>query len=176
MIASEINDHPESYEEAIPSSDAYKWRNAIGTELEQIVAYNTREKCNIHAHRKVISTKFVFKNRRNSAGEVARYKVRYVAYDFKQKFVINFEETHAPVVDYDAALTVFSHFYSKRAELRQVDFVTAFLNGNIEEEIYVNLQSAYDSSGTTYKLRKSLYGLKHSPRNWYKKLCETLHH
>ena len=57
MIASEINDDPESYQEAMASSDASKWRKAIDTELEQIMAHNTLEKCNIHTDRKAISTK-----------------------------------------------------------------------------------------------------------------------
>ena len=56
-----------------------------------------------------------------------------------QQFGIDFEHTYAPVVDYDAALSVLSHFSCKRASLQQVDFLTAFLNGDVEEEIHVTL-------------------------------------
>ncbi len=58
--------------------------------------------------------------------------------------------------------------------MHQVDFVTAFLNGGIEEEIYITLPCAYYPSKATYKLFKSLYGLKQSPRNCYKTLRNIL--
>ena len=118
--------------------------------------------------------KVFFKKKLNSHGEVARFKTRLVVHGYKQKFEVDIPDTYAPVVDYEAALTVLYALIGQGAKVHQVDFVTAFLNGDIEEEISITLPGAYDTSGATYKLFRSLYGLNQSPRNWYKKLRNIL--
>ena len=174
QIASDASTDPETYEEAMASADADKWKEALAIELAQIEAHGTWTPCEVPRDRKALTTKFVFKKKLNSAGEVARYKVRLVVHGYKQKFGVDYGETYAPVVDYDVALSILSSYAARGAEIHQVDFVTAFLNGDIEEEVYVQLPAEYDKRGNTYKLEKSLYGLKQSPRNWHMKLCSIL--
>lgn len=90
------------------------------------------------------------------------------------KFGVDFWDTYAPVVEYDVALTALGYFTIKGAKTHQVVYVTAILNGDMDEDIYITLPPDFDKRKTLCKLKKSLYGLKESPRNWYRKLCEIL--
>ncbi|WVZ76570.1 hypothetical protein U9M48_024535 [Paspalum notatum var. saurae] len=108
-----------------------------------------------------IGTKWVFKNKQGEDGMVVRNKARLVAQGFCQKEGIDYEETFAPVAP------------SKGFKLQQMDVKSAFLNGFIEEEVYVRQPPGFESArfpDRVYKLRKALYGPKQAPRAWYARL------
>ena len=130
------------------------------------------------AGRKAIGCKWVFKIKRGADGEVERYKARLVAKGFSQKEGIDYNETFAPVAKFTSIRLLLAIAATLDLDLHQMDAVTAFLNGEIEEDIYMQLPDGYNntnSSNKVCKLRKALYGLKQSPRAWYLKLDHKLH-
>jgi hypothetical protein len=112
---------------------------------------------------KPIGTKWVWKNKEGKKGEVVRNKSRLVAQGFSQKEGIDYEETFAPVARLEAIRILLAFFVAKGFKLHQMDVKSAFLNGVLEEEVYVRQPPGFESEKyplRVYKLRKALYGLK----------------
>jgi hypothetical protein len=115
----------------------------------------------------------VWKNKEGEKGEVVRNKSRLVAQGFSQKEGINYEETFALVARLEAIRILLVFSVAKGFKLHQMDVKSAFLNGVLEEEVYVRQPSRFESEKyphRVYKLRKALYGLKQTPRAWYDRL------
>ncbi|WVZ76222.1 hypothetical protein U9M48_024211 [Paspalum notatum var. saurae] len=124
-----------------------------------------------------IGTKWVFKNKQGENGMVVKNKARLVAHGFCQKEGIDYEETFARVARLEAIRILLAFAASKRFKLQQMDVKSAFLNGFIEEEVYVRQPPGFESArflDRVYKLRKALYGLKQAPRAWYARLKSFL--
>ncbi|WVZ93507.1 hypothetical protein U9M48_039479 [Paspalum notatum var. saurae] len=124
-----------------------------------------------------IGTKWVFKNKQGEDGMVVRNKARLVAQGFCQKEGIDYEETFAPVARLEATRILLAFAAFKGFKLQQMDVKSAFLNGFIEEEVYVRQPPGFESArfpNRVYKLRKALYGLKQAPRAWYARLKSFL--
>ncbi|WVZ96893.1 hypothetical protein U9M48_042473 [Paspalum notatum var. saurae] len=114
-----------------------------------------------------IGTKWVFKNKQGEDGMVVRNKARLVAQGFCQKERIDYEETFALVARFEAIRILLAFAVSKDFKLQQMDVKSAFLNGFIEEEVYVKQPPGFESArfpDRVYKLRNALYGLKQDPR------------
>jgi hypothetical protein len=112
-----------------------------------------------------------------SNGLVVRNKARLVAQGYCQKEGIDYEETFAPVVRLEAIRILLSFAASKGFKLFEMDVKSAFLNGYIEEEVYVRQPPGFESSkfpNHVFKLQKALYGLKQAPRAWYERLKSFL--
>jgi hypothetical protein len=104
---------------------------------------------------------------------VVRNKSRLVAQGFSQKEVIDYEETFAPVAYLEAIRILLSFSAAKGFRLYQMDVKSAFLNGFLEEEVYVRQPPGFESvefPDQVYKLRKALYVLKQAPMAWYGRL------
>ncbi|WVZ96998.1 hypothetical protein U9M48_042569 [Paspalum notatum var. saurae] len=117
-----------------------------------------------------IGTKWVFKNRQGENGMIVRNKARLVAQGFCQKEGIDYEETFAPVARLEAIRILLAFAASKSFKLQQMDVKSAFLNGFIEEEVYVRQPPGFESArfpDRVYKLRKALYA-------WYARLKSFL--
>ncbi|WVZ63382.1 hypothetical protein U9M48_013019 [Paspalum notatum var. saurae] len=100
-----------------------------------------------------------------------------IAQGFCQKEGIDYEETSAPVARLEAIRILLAFAASKGFKLQQMDVKSAFLNGFIEEEVYVRHPPGFESArflDRVYKLRKALYGLKQAPRAWYARLKSFL--
>jgi hypothetical protein len=105
----------------------------------------------------------VWKNKEGEKGEVVRNKSRLVAQGFSQKEGIDYEDTFAPVACLEAIRILLAFFVPKGFKLHQIDVKSAFLNGVLEEEVYVRQPLRFESEKyphRMYKLRKALYGLK----------------
>jgi hypothetical protein len=122
---------------------------------------------------KPIGTKWVWKNKEGKNGEVVRNKSRLVAQGYIQKEGIDYEETFAPAAHLKAIRILLAFSVTKGFRLYQKDVKSVFLNGFLEEEVYVSQPYGFESVEflhRMYKLRKALYGLKQAPRAWYGKL------
>jgi hypothetical protein len=114
-----------------------------------------------------IGTNWVFKNKQSEDGVVMRNKARLVAQGFCQKEGVDFEETFAPMDRIEAIRMLLAYAVSKGFKLYQMDVKSAFMNGYIEEEVYVRQPSGFENPkypNHVYKLHKALYGLKQAPR------------
>ena len=127
--------------------------------------------------RKPVGSRWVFKVKRNEHGEVERYKARLVAQGFTQVKGADYDETFSPVARLESLRTLVALSVQKGLQLHQVDITTAFLNGILEEEVYMHQPEVFVSKGQEHlvcKLKRSLYGLKQSPRCWNSTLDEFL--
>jgi hypothetical protein len=122
---------------------------------------------------KPIGTKWVWKNKKGQNGEVVRNKSRLVAQGYCQKEGIDYEKTFAPVPHLEAIRILLAFSVAKGFKLYQMDVKSAFLNGFLEEEVYVKQPPGFESvefPHKVYRLRKVLYGLKQAPHAWYGRL------
>jgi hypothetical protein len=121
----------------------------------------------------VIRTKWVFKNKQGKDGEVVRNKSRLVAQGYSQVEVLDFGETFSPIAYLEAIRILLAFAASKGFKLYQMDMKSAFLNGVIQEEVYVKHPLGFESlkyPDRVYKLSKALYRLKQVPRAWYARI------
>ena len=120
----------------------------------------------------MLPCKWVFKKKFTSPNATPKYKARLVAKGFKQEYGIDFEEIFSPVVKMTTLRVMLALAATENLELAQMDVKTAFLHGDLDEEIYMAQPEGFEKSGKEHmvcKLRKSLYGLKQAPRQWYHK-------
>jgi hypothetical protein len=174
---------PLTYSEATQSADAPQWIDAVNSELKAHQENGTWSLVERNPGVKTIDSKWVFKLMRNPEGDVYRYKARLCARGFLQQRGVDYNETFAPVVRYDSIRVLLALVAAEDLELAQFDIQTAFLHGQLEEEIYMEVpkglsgekQSKSARKSAVCKLNKSLYGLKQAPRCWNKKFSAFLH-
>ena len=127
--------------------------------------------------KQVIGTKWVFRNKLDEGGIIIRNKARLVAKGYNQEEGINFDETYAPVARLEAIRLLLAYACTMDFKLYQMDVKSAFLNGYIQEEVYVDQPPGFENfeyPNHVYKLKKALYGLKQAPRAWYERLSKFL--
>ena len=128
-------------------------------------------------HRKVIGVKWVYRTKLNADGSVNKYKARLVVKGYSQVFGVDFSETFAPVARLDTIRMLLALTAQKGWKTYQLDVKSAFLNGYLQEEIYVEQPEGFQVKGQeekVYLLKKALYGLKQAPRAWYSRIDEHL--
>ena len=170
---------PASYKQALRSPQAEQWKAAMETEYDALTSRKTWRLVPRPAGRKLVDSKWVFKLKRNPDGSIARYKARLVARGFTQEHGVDYQETFAPTVKVAAIriiLALAAHF---DWDVEQMDVVTAFLEADIAEDIYMRQPEGYrqvDQHGEELvcKVLKSIYGLKQAPRNWNKTVSAWL--
>jgi hypothetical protein len=125
----------------------------------------------------VIGTKWVFRNKQDENGVVTKNKARLVAKGYTQVEGLDFGETYAPVISLEAIRILLAFATHHNFKLHQMDVKSAFLNGPISEEVYVEQPPGFEDPqfpNHIFKLHKALYGLKQAPRAWYECLKEFL--
>ena len=165
------SDEPKSIAEAMRRPDAAQWSAAVESELGNLTGKGTWEEAVLPAGRKVIGCKWVLKTKTDADGNVIKYKARLVAQGFSQQPGIDFEETFAPVGRSTSLRILLTLAAAHNLEIHQADVEGAYLNGDLDRDIYMKIPQAYnqlDSSCNALKLRKTLYGLKQSGREWWK--------
>nr|GFA33188.1 retrovirus-related Pol polyprotein from transposon TNT 1-94 [Tanacetum cinerariifolium] len=119
----------------------------------------------------IIALKWIYKVKLDEYGDVLKNKARLVAKGYRQEEGIDFEESFAPVAHIEAIRIFIANAASKNMTIYQMDVKTAFLNGELKEEVYVSQLECFvdlDHPTHVYRLKKALYGLNQAPRAWYK--------
>ena len=166
---------PRSFDEALRSPDREKWMDATAEEYASLKEMDVWEPVPRPEGRKVIGCKWVYKLKLKADGSIARYKARLVAKGYSQIGGIDYTDTHAPVTHLETVRLLMALAVQKDWEIRQVDVKTAYLYGELEEEIYMDAPEGYPlPDGMVYRLKKAVYGLKQAGRTWYIKLKEVL--
>ncbi|GJU78787.1 retrovirus-related pol polyprotein from transposon TNT 1-94 [Tanacetum coccineum] len=125
----------------------------------------------------VISLKWIYKVKLDEYGDVLKNKARLVAKGYRQEEGIDFEESFAPVARIEAIRIFIANAATKNMIIYQMDVKTAFLNGDLQEEVFVSQPEGFedpDNPTHVYRLKKALYGLKQAPRAWYDTLSKFL--
>ena len=167
---------PECFDEAIQGNDSIKWELAMKDEMRSLQKNGTWSLTKLPAGKKILQNKWVYRLKEESDGS-RRYKARLVVKGFQQKQGIDFTEIFSPVVKMTTIRVILSIVAAENLHLEQLDVKTAFLNGDLDEEIYMTQPEGYEVPGKenlVCKLHKSLYGLKQAPRQWYKKFNEFM--
>nr|CAN69037.1 hypothetical protein VITISV_026270 [Vitis vinifera] len=128
---------PVSFSQAMESDDSSKWMEAMNEELKSIAHNDVWDLIELPNSCKPVGCKWIFKTKRDAKGNIERYKARLVAKGFTQKEGIDYKDTFSPVSKKDSLriiMTLVAHF---DLELHQMDVKTAFLNGNLDEDIYM---------------------------------------
>ena len=121
------------------------------------------------ADRKVVGSKWIFKRKVDADGAVERYKARLVAQGCTQRFGLDYEETFRPVVRFESIRSMVALGAQHKLQLHQMDVSTTFLHGELTEEVYMRQPEGFIEPGKEYqvcRLKRSIYGLKQSPRCW----------
>ncbi len=173
MIATDLE--PSSYEEAMTSENHEEWQQAMNEEIASLIDNNTWTLVDKPSGKPVVDNKWVYKKKTLPDGTVAKYKARLVAKGYTQRQGVDYSETFSPVARFDTIRMVLSAAASSKLVLGQFDVKTAFLYGELEDEIYMRQPEGYiGDSNKVCKLSKSLYGLKQAPRCWNKKFVSFL--
>lgn len=167
---------PLTLKEAMDSEHAEYWKDAVDDEYKSLLENNTWTLEIPPAGVKPIPVKWVFKVKKDATGRFERFKARLVVKGFRQKEGVDYNEVFAPVSKYSTLRTLLAKVTAEDMELHQVDIKTAFLHGELEEEIYIEQPEGYAEGPpcTACKLNKSLYGLKQAPRAWFNRLNKEL--
>ena len=139
---------------------------AMQEEMESLEKNGTWDLVKLPKGKKTVRCKWIFKRKEE------RYKVRLVSKGYSQIPGIDFNDVFSPVVKHSSIRTLLSIIAMHDYELEQLDVKTTFLHGDLEEVIYIDQPEGFVAPGKenlVCRLNKSLYGLKQSPRQWYKK-------
>lgn len=155
---------PMNLAEAKESPDWPKWKEAILDELRSLEKNSTWKLAKLPKGRKPVHNKWVFRIKLDSEGKVERYKARLVAKGFSQTKGFDYNETYAPVAKLTTFRVLLALANQERLHIHQMDVKTAFLNGKLDEDIYMSQPEGFEIGNDVCKLHKALYGLKQSPR------------
>jgi hypothetical protein len=160
---------PETFSQAISCNESSQWYNAMNDEMNSMASNEVWDLVELPKGAKAIGCKWVFKTKKDSSGNIERYKARLVAKGFNQKEGIDYKETFSPVSKKDSLRVIMALVAHFDLELQQMDVKTAFLNGELEEEVFMKQPEGFPSSNGEHlvcKLKRSLYGLKQASRQW----------
>ncbi|RVW52356.1 Retrovirus-related Pol polyprotein from transposon RE2 [Vitis vinifera] len=154
-----------------------KWKAAVNKEVRALEKNGTWEITDLPRGKKPVGCKWIFTVKYKADGNVDRYKARLVAKGFTQSYGIDYQETFAPVAKLNTVRVLLSLAANLDWSLHQLDVKNAFLNGDLEEEVYMDIPVGLETTSNFNKvcrLRKSLYGLKQSPRAWFERFTKVV--
>jgi len=176
LAAAQEYKEPTSLAEALASKHASEWRTAMDEEIASLHAHHTWDLEELPSGAKAIPVRWVFKVKRDTSGRIERFKARLVAKGFMQREGVDFDEVYAPVGKHTSLRALLAVAAAEDLELHSMDIKTAFLNGVLEDDVYIDQPPGYHEGGsrTVAHLRRALYGLHQSPRAWHHRLKEEL--
>ncbi|XP_073364593.1 retrovirus-related Pol polyprotein from transposon TNT 1-94 [Aegilops tauschii subsp. strangulata] len=165
---------PRSFAEA--ERDA-AWRAAMQLEMDAVEQNRTWELADLPRGHHTITLNWVFKLKRDGAGAIIKHKARLVARGFLQQEGVDFDDAFAPVARMESVRLLLALAAQEGWRVHHMDVKSAFLNGDLKEEVYVHQPPGFaipGQEGKVLRLRKALYGLRQAPRAWNAKLDSTL--
>ena len=162
LFATEVEE-PTTLKKTLEGDHAENWKAAADSEYQSLIENETWELVELPPGRKAITYKWVFKVKHGENGKIDRFKGRLVARGFLQKYGIEFDEKFSPVVRFTSIRALLAFAVSRNMFIHQIDVVTAFLNGTLDEDVYMEQPEGYVVPGKenlVCHLKKSLYGLK----------------
>ncbi|KAH9291902.1 hypothetical protein KI387_042909 [Taxus chinensis] len=171
-VLSVTDDEPKTVKEAFGSNERKFWKKAMEEEMESLYKNNTWDLVKLPPGRKQVGCKWVFKKKYNADGKIEKYKARLVAKGFSQVEGLDFGEIFSLVAKLHSIRFLLAIVAAFDLEIEQMDVKTMFLHGELEEEIYMTQPESFKIKGKedlVCRLKKSLYGLKQSPRMWNQK-------
>jgi hypothetical protein len=139
------------------------WVKAMNDELDQIEKNNTWEMVHRPEGKNIIASKWIFKNKLNEQGQVVKNKARLVCKGYAQIEGLDFDETFTPIERLEAIGIFLTYACHKRFKVYQMDVKSSFLNGDLNEEVYMEQPEGFklsDNPKLVCNLKKDLYGLK----------------
>ena len=172
-----LEGEPRNYKEAVNSTEGLMWKEAIDSEIESILHNHTWELVDLPPGCKPLSSKWVFKMKRKVDGSIDKYKASLVIKGYKQTKGMDYFDTYSPVTRINSIRMVPAIAALRNLDVHQMDMKTAFLNGDLEEEIYMEHPEGFSTSEQekkVCKLVKSLYGLGQAPKQWHEKFDNVM--
>ena len=168
---------PKSIKEAWDLPKKKEWKEATDKEYKSLKEMQTWDLVELPEGRKAVSNKWVFRVKQKADGSIDKYKARLVAKGYSQEYGVDYQETFAPVVKASTLRSILAYGVKEQMEIHQMDVQTAYLNGELKEEIYMEQPPGYIKEGEeklVCHLKRSLYGLKQAGRCWNQKLVGFL--
>jgi transposase InsO family protein len=168
---------PECFAEAMEDEHNKEWMKAMQEEMDSLHKNNTYELVKLPKGKKALKNKWVYRIKNEEHTPHPRYKARLVVKGFGQRKGVDYDEIFSPVVRMTSIRLILGLAASLNLEIEQMDVKTAFLHGDLEEEIYMEQPEGFLVKGKedyVCKLKKSLYGLKQAPRQWYLKFDSVM--
>jgi hypothetical protein len=167
LMMAEAGDEFQSLKEARESPDWPEWEVAIRAELAMLREKETWELVDLPEGAIPLKNKWVFVLKRDKEGTIIRYKARLVVKGCGQRLGFDYLETHSPVVRMESIRAVLAIATAKKLLIQQMDVKGAYLNGTLKETIYMRQPDGFeDGTKRVCHLKKTLYGLKQSGREW----------
>ena len=166
----------QSFNEAMSTPEAPMWKEAVNSEIESIMQNHTWELVDLPPGSKPLGCKWIFKRKMKTDGSINKYKATLVAKFYKQRG-LDYFDTYSPITRITYIHMLIAIVALHNIEIHQMDVKTAFLNGDLNEEIYMDQLKGFISLGQEKKvcrLVKSLYGLKQAPKQWHEKFNKVM--
>ncbi|KPI92981.1 Copia protein [Papilio xuthus] len=167
---------PSSFLEIRTRSDRSQWEGAINDELKSHAINKTWTLVPRPQGKNIVDCKWIFTVKNDEFGKPSRYKARLVARGFSQQYLTDYDETFAPVARIATFRFLMSFAIQHNLLVHHMDVKTAFLNGKLQEEIYMKIPEGVTCNNSNFvcKLNKALYGLKQAARCWFETFEQSL--
>ena len=153
-----------------------EWKEVVLEKMRTLEKNKTWEVVTLPKGKTTIGCKWVFTIKYNSDGSLQRYKACFVAKGFAQTCEIDYSKTFSPIAKLNTVRFLLSVVVNLNWSLQQLDVKNVFLNGDLKEEVYMDIPLDFDKrvDSKVCKLQKSLHSLKHSPRVWFERLTRSM--
>nr|GEW98674.1 retrovirus-related Pol polyprotein from transposon TNT 1-94 [Tanacetum cinerariifolium] len=168
---------PANYKAALLDPESKKWLDAMNVEMQSMKDNDVWVLVELPPNAKTVGSKWLFKKKADTDGAIYVFKARMVAKGFTQTYMVDYEETFSPVADIRAIriLIAIAAYYDYK--IWQMNVKTAFLNGHLFEEVYMEQPEGFVNQkypNHVCKLKRSIYELKQASRKWTKQFDDEI--
>jgi hypothetical protein len=164
-----LDDDPTSFKEAMHSEYASEWLSAMQEEMKSMSTNKVWDLVEIPQGAKIVGCKWVYKTKYDSKGNIERFKARLIAKGFTQREGIDYNEIFSPISSKDSFRIIMALVAHFNWELHKMDVKTAFINGDLQEDVYMAKPEGFDVEDKEHlgcRHKTLIYGLKQASRRW----------